>query len=405
MDALRWVDVPGYAALVLRRTYSDLSLPGAIMDRAGEWLRPTSAEWNDQKKTWTFPSGARLTFGYLDTEQDKYRYQGAEFQRIYTDELTQFTETQYTYLLSRIRRVVGIDVPLAARGASNPGGIGHDWVHARFVMDPSRAFVPAKLDDNPYLDRDSYRRSLEQLDSTTRTQLLEGVWVRDGAGLLYRYDATRNRAPSVPGGEWEYVLALDLGASETAPTTAFVALAFSWAIPNRVYVVQSFAEAGLIPSTMAERIFQLQETFPFARIVIDEGALGKGYGGEFRERHGIAVEPAQKANKLGYRKLLNGALERGDVLLVERQNDALVEELGKLPWNAAGTDNEKGFANHLTDALLYGWRECKAFAAEAPASKPRPSDPDYLDQVAREIEREERETAERARSGQWWEAV
>jgi hypothetical protein len=38
MSALRYVDVPGYSALILRRTYADLSLPGAIMDRAKAWL-------------------------------------------------------------------------------------------------------------------------------------------------------------------------------------------------------------------------------------------------------------------------------------------------------------------------------------------------------------------------------
>src|SRR5260221_539230 len=34
MAALQYVEEPGYNALILRRTYSDLALPGAIMDRA-----------------------------------------------------------------------------------------------------------------------------------------------------------------------------------------------------------------------------------------------------------------------------------------------------------------------------------------------------------------------------------
>lgn len=80
MSALMYVTEPDYSALILRRTYADLSLPGAIMDRADEWLRSTDAQWQDKTKTWTFPSGATLTFGYLETENDKYRYQGAEFQ-------------------------------------------------------------------------------------------------------------------------------------------------------------------------------------------------------------------------------------------------------------------------------------------------------------------------------------
>ena len=38
MAALQYVDVPGYAAMIFRKTYSDLALPGAIMARSKEWL-------------------------------------------------------------------------------------------------------------------------------------------------------------------------------------------------------------------------------------------------------------------------------------------------------------------------------------------------------------------------------
>jgi hypothetical protein len=77
--ALEYVHIPGYAALLLRKTYADLSKPGALMDRAQQWLHG-KAHWSDKTKTWTFPSGATLSFGYLETENDKYQYQGAEFQ-------------------------------------------------------------------------------------------------------------------------------------------------------------------------------------------------------------------------------------------------------------------------------------------------------------------------------------
>src|SRR5215467_15540408 len=46
MAALQFVEVPGYAAILFRRTFSDLALPGALMDRASEWLTGTPARWN-----------------------------------------------------------------------------------------------------------------------------------------------------------------------------------------------------------------------------------------------------------------------------------------------------------------------------------------------------------------------
>jgi predicted phage terminase large subunit-like protein len=179
MAALQYVDVPGYAAIIFRRTYADLALPGALMDRAQEWLGPTAARWNTTEKTWQFPSGATLSFGYLEHPADRFRYQSAEFQFCGMDELTQLPEVSYRYLFSRLRRLVGAEVPIRMRGATNPGGIGHEWVRRRFLIEGDahgRVFVPAKLEDNPYLDAESYRQSLAELDPVTRQQLEAGDW-------------------------------------------------------------------------------------------------------------------------------------------------------------------------------------------------------------------------------------
>ena len=181
--ALQYVDCPGYHALILRRTYSQLSKPGALMDMAQEWLKPTDAAWNQSEHKWTFPSGATLSFGHLENENDKYNFQGAQWQYIAFDELTQFTETMYRYLFSRMRRASDDDIPIRMRSASNPGGGGHEWVKKRWGIKDDRGtagrdriFISAKLQDNPGLDRDDYIASLEELDPITRAQLLAGDW-------------------------------------------------------------------------------------------------------------------------------------------------------------------------------------------------------------------------------------
>jgi predicted phage terminase large subunit-like protein len=188
MAALQYIHIPNYAAILFRRSYTDLALPGALMDRAYEWLGSTNAIWRGSDKTWRFPSGATLTFGYLDAEASKYRYQGAEFQFVGFDELTQFSESQYRFLFSRLRRLGDSDIPIRMRAASNPGGVGHDWVKARFIEgdQAERPWVRATLVDNPFLDQDEYERALNQLDPITRAQLLNGDWSARNGGSLFR---------------------------------------------------------------------------------------------------------------------------------------------------------------------------------------------------------------------------
>jgi hypothetical protein len=126
MDALKYRDVPKYSALILRRTFKELNKADAIMDRAHQWLRQTAARWSAEHRRYTFPSGATLEFGHFEYENDKYQYQSAAYQSIGFDELTEFQESQYTFLFSRLRRLTGSDVPTRMRGASNPGGVGHE---------------------------------------------------------------------------------------------------------------------------------------------------------------------------------------------------------------------------------------------------------------------------------------
>lgn len=208
MAALQYVHRPGYAAILFRRTYADLSLPKALMSRAKEWLAKSGAKWKDTEKTWVFPSGATLSFGYLETENDKFRYQSAEFQFIGFDEASQFTESQYVYLFSRLRRLKDSNIPLRMRTASNPGGVGAQWVYERFIPEDftpqqareikafekhgvndeneltTRVFVPSMLEDNPFLDQVSYRESLNELDPVTRAQLLRGDWTIKARGNI-----------------------------------------------------------------------------------------------------------------------------------------------------------------------------------------------------------------------------
>jgi Terminase large subunit, T4likevirus-type, N-terminal len=182
MAALQYVDVPGYHALILRRTFAQLSKGEALIPLSQEWLAGTDAVWNEQRKAWRFPSGATVEFGHVENEADRFDFQGAAFQLIAFDELTQFSEEVYDFIaFSRARRrrkMVDEGVPIRVRSTANPGGVGHAWVRKRFIDRRKRGvlFVPAKVADNPGLDVPSYVQSLSHLPEALRQQLLEGRW-------------------------------------------------------------------------------------------------------------------------------------------------------------------------------------------------------------------------------------
>ena len=99
IEALRQVDIPWYKGLILRRTYPQLK---EIIDKAYHYYPRAypAARYNKTEHRWRFPSGAKIDFGSMKSEEDKYRYQGLAYDFIGFDELTHFTASQYEYLKS-----------------------------------------------------------------------------------------------------------------------------------------------------------------------------------------------------------------------------------------------------------------------------------------------------------------
>lgn len=399
MAALQYAHVPGYAALILRRTYPDLTLPGAIMDRAKSWL--PSEFWNEQKRRFRLPCPgggySTLTFGHLDREKDMYSYQGAELQFVGFDEMTQFPERWALYLFSRLRKPTSgklAQVPLRFRGATNPGGLGHEWVKRRYV-DPdtaSGAFVPSMLLDNPSVDREGYLRMLAKLDATTQRQLRDGMWIRDLSTLVYAFDPSVHVARNVlPLKTWSYVVGIDYGFTDDVGIAVV-----GWATNSPIsYIVHTERHEHQTPSDAAVNLKRVLDHYQPFRVVGDSGGLGKGYIEEARKRYTLPIVAAQKNDKRGYISLYNGALQNGTLQLLA-DTEELQAEYVELPWHDEKREREAdGFANHVSDAALYAWREARSY-----------SEPDAPGTLSVEEARERDEQAfidehVRRRKGRW----
>jgi len=199
-EALRQVHIPHYRGLILRKTYPQLS---EMVDRSREIYLPSfpDAKYNEQKHSWTFPSGAKIYFGAMQHTKDRTNYQGKRYDFIDFDELTHFTWEEYSYLFSR-NRPNGPGTRCYIRAQANPGGIGHGWVKERFIspappMTPiyedvkiifpdgkseirrqSRVFVPSSIFDNKILMENDpdYITRLASLPENEKRALLYGDW-------------------------------------------------------------------------------------------------------------------------------------------------------------------------------------------------------------------------------------
>ena len=183
MAALQFVNEPKYNAIIFRRSYTDLMLPEGLIPRSHEWLTGTPAKWKPDIHQWVFPSGSTVTFGYLESENDIYRYKSSEYTAIMYEELTEFPyERFYTYLFSRMRKAKDCKIPLRMRATTIPDGPGADWVYERFQPDSpqplpdGKRFLKSLLYDNPHIDQVGYSSNLEEIDPVTRMQLQQGVW-------------------------------------------------------------------------------------------------------------------------------------------------------------------------------------------------------------------------------------
>lgn len=206
---------PKSRQLILRRTFPELE--HSIILTSMQFYPTAVAKYRASAHTWEFCNGSRIEFGYLAVETDVTRYQGAEYDVIRFDELTHFTEGQYTYMLSRLRGVNPYRKQM--KSSTNPGGIGHEWVKRRFidggepnrtVTDPTtgmqRLFIPSFVQDNVFLMRadKEYQRRLELLPEAEKKALLYGEWdIFDGQVFA----EWRNRSKSYTDRRWSHVIA------------------------------------------------------------------------------------------------------------------------------------------------------------------------------------------------------
>ena len=255
----------GIRILILRRT---------LVELRENHIRPMRrmlrgvADYRSTDKAFEFPNGSLIVFGYCDSEGDVDQYQGQEYDVIFLDEATHFTEYQDATLTAALRGAN--DFPKRMYLTCNPGGPGHAWVKRLFIDRDFRGgerpedyvFIPAKVTDNRVLmDKDpEYVRRLDNLPRGLREAWRDGNWDVFVGQYFTEWDREKHVCEAFsPSPWWRWYVTMDYGLDMLAALLIGVDEAgYAWVV-GEVYEGRDRGEGheGLIISEAAEAVKQL----------------------------------------------------------------------------------------------------------------------------------------------------
>tara|TARA_R110000744_G_scaffold168202_4_gene285823 strand:- start:1718 stop:3418 length:1701 start_codon:yes stop_codon:yes gene_type:complete len=372
VDPLRYAHRSAHRALILRRSMPELR---EIIDKSRE-LYPKAfhgAKYKEVEKMWTFPSGAKVEFGFLERDADVYRYQGQAYSWIGFDEITHLpTEFSWNYLASRLRTTDPEIVPYM-RCTANPGGAGAHWVKKRYIEphpphEPfmgkdglTRKFIPASLQDNPYLAKDGrYEQMLKALPPTQRRQLLDGDWdVAEGAAFTEFSRPDHVITPFEIPVHWERVKGIDYGyASESACIWGAVDPS-----DGTLIIYRELYQKNLLGTELGELITNMELSDPFSVQGVLDTACWSRTGttgptvGETLQKQGHKLRRADKNRIQGkiqiheYLKITQSGRPR---IQIFNTCPNLIRELQGIPLDKSNPEDvDTRASDHAYDALRY----------------------------------------------------
>lgn len=263
-----YVSHPLYHGLVIRRNADDLS---DWIARAEIFYAPNSGRITGKPPIIRFPSGAFIRTGHLKDEHAYTKYQGHEYQKILVEELTQIPrESDYEKLISSARSTVP-ELPSQVLSTTNPGGVGHVWVKARFVDvarmktyfyaggKRSRIFIPATVDDCPQIIENDpgYIYFLESIkDEKLRRAWRYGDWNTFSGQFFEMWsDEIHIVKPFLIPEQWNRYRSLDWGYYPGFGAVGWFAIDYE----NNHYMYREFYEQQNTPTIMASKVLNLTD--------------------------------------------------------------------------------------------------------------------------------------------------
>ena len=397
IDAVRGaLKYPGIKILIVRRRYTDLQ--GNYVEPLNKILPSTIAEYNSQLHQYYFINGSTIKLGHFQSYgQAADEYQGQEFDWIFMDEATQFTEQEFRLLGGCLRGVNNI--PKKFRLTMNPGGVGHRWVKRLFIDRQFKTdcatpeenenpddyeFIQALVTDNTALMKSNggkqYLAMLSSLPENIRNAHRYGDWDALGGNYFPEFQtATHVCEPFVIPPSWARYRAFDYGLD------ALAVLWFAIAPNGRVYMYRELKKSGLIVSDAAQEI--LSNTGVNEKIVTtyapdDIWSRQKDTGKTMAEvflSNGVAIVKASRSRVQGWLQVKEflAPMEDGKPkLMVFNTCQNFIDDIQAIQASDKDPNDcatEPHDITHLPDACRY-FCISRTMAAKSGEDKPEPDE-------------------------------
>lgn len=380
---------PGIRVLIVRKEYPDLE-NSIIMPLIAD-LPPEVAAYNAQMHLVRFVNGSTIKFGHYHSDADIMEYQGQEYDWIFIDEATQFTERQFRLLGSCLRGVTAI--PRRMYLTANPGGVGHLWfkrlfIERRYDIEKGEKpedyfFIPATVEDNPELIKNSpdYINMLDLQPEDVRRAWRYGDW--DAlAGTFFPEFCTDQTQPvchveppikRIPS-EWIKVRAFDYGLD------MFACLWGAVDFDGRLHIYREVQQPGIVVSDAAKLMLSLTPDYEQVSMTAappDMWSRQKDSGKTMAELfmvNGIGLVKASNSRLQGWmavKEALKPMKDGKPELLISSDCPGLIYNLPALMHDAKNPSDcatEPHAITHICDALRYLCVTRKLTPALSPAT-------------------------------------
>lgn len=382
LEPVRHYENGDFGAVIFRRNTTQIRNEGGLWDESQKIYTLLNAHPREAFLDWTFKSGARMKFAHLEYDKTVLDYQGAQIPFIGFDEITHFSEYQFTYMLSRNRSTSGVSGYI--RATCNPDVdswvrrwvdwyIGEDgfpipersgvirWfirINENIIWGNSKeeliekygekeipksfTFIPSKVTDNKILmEKDpTYIANLRALSRVERERLLDGNWnIKASAGNYFR-KGWFPMIDAIPAGWAKSVRYWDRAATKPNESNKDP----DWTrglklikLPNKTYVVADLQSLRDTPLQVENLIKNTASQDTRSTVIFGEqegGSAGVGEAGAFtRMLAGYQVHMRKPTKDKETRaKPVSAQAEAGNILVLRAPwNDEFFQELENFP--------------------------------------------------------------------------